>query len=66
MRRWRAADVTAFLTAKDLAGPAEVLFKNGVAGKDFETMNTAIMKEDLRLSAFAADKIVAVRAEFLA
>ena len=65
MRRWRAADVTAFLTANDLEGPADVLFKNGVGGEDLATLTMAVMTRDLRLSAFAAGKILTARSAFL-
>ena len=66
MRRWRAADVAAFLRTRDLDGPADVLFKNGVGGEDFATMSRSVMTRYLRLSAFAAGQVLAARAAVLA
>ena len=57
--------MTAFLTANDLEGPADVLFKNGVGGEDLATLTMAVMTRDLRLSAFAAGKILTARSAFL-
>ena len=65
MRHWRAADVASFLKTHDLEGPAEVLFRNGVGGEDLATLSLAVLTQDLRLSAFAAGKILAARAAFL-
>ena len=65
MKRWRAGEVAAFLRTKDLEGPAAVLFQNGVAGDDFFTLTTQTLTADLRLSAFAARKVLAARTSFL-
>ena len=63
--RWSVAEVVSFLKAKDLDGPAETLSANGVRGGDLLTMSLETMTRDLRLSAFAARRIMAARTAFL-
>ena len=65
MLRWSVAEVVSFLKANDLDGPAETLFANGVRGEDLLTMSLDTMTRDLRLSAFAARRVVAARTTFL-
>ena len=65
MQQWRAGEVASFLKSKDLEGPAAVLFQNGVAGGDLFAMTSATLVKDLRLSAFAAAKVLAARRVFL-
>jgi hypothetical protein len=62
---WRAGEVAGFLKTKDLEGPAAVLFQNGVAGDHFFSMTADTLTTDLRLSAFAARKVLAARTLFL-
>ena len=66
MEAWRAADVQRFLGAADLAGPATTMFANGVNGCDLATMNAETLTKELRLSTFAARKVIARRDAFLA
>ena len=65
MLRWNVAEVVSFLKADDLDGPAETLYANGVRGEDLLMMSLETMTRDLRLSAFAARRIVAARTVFL-
>ena len=66
MQRWLVKDVVSFLEKADLKGPAAVLYANGVSGKDFAEFGVAGLVAELRLSPFAARKIIAARDAFLA
>ncbi len=66
MRRWLVKDVSSFLDKADLKGPAAVLYANGVSGKDLAELGVDSLVAELRLSAFAARKIIAARDAFLA
>ena len=66
MRRWLVTDVSSFLEKADLKGPAAVLHANGVSGKDLAELGVDSFVVALRLSAFAARKIIAARDAFLA
>ena len=61
-----ADSLGAFLRARDLAGPAATLFASGVNGADLWEMTLPVLVEDVRLSAFAARKVLALRDAFLA
>ena len=61
MRRWTVAEVVSFLKSKDLAGPTNVLFANGVRGEDFIPMLVESFVHDLRLSEFTARRLAAYR-----
>ena len=65
MRAWRVPEVAAFLEGEDLAGPAIAMRTNGVAGSDFVDLSVDVMLSDLRLTRFAAAKVVAARDRFL-
>ena len=65
LRGWTVAEVVSFLKANDLEGPSETIFTNGVRGSDFLDMPVEVFTQDLRLSAFAARRIVAARSAFL-
>ena len=62
---WAVADVASFLRQHDLSGPANVLFANGVNGVDFLEMTSRILQDELRLSAFAARKVLRARDGYL-
>lgn len=56
-----------FLQGEDLCGPAEVLRSAGVNGSDFLAWKSeGELASDLRLPPFAARKLLACRARFLA
>lgn len=61
MIAWPVAGVVAFLENADLAGPAKVLFANGVNGQDLAEMTSDTLQNELRLSAFAARKVLRAR-----
>ena len=65
MAAWPVRDVVAFLSGKDLEGPANVFHANGVNGTDLLTMTINVMVQDLRLSSFAARKVASARDTFL-
>ena len=48
-----------------MAGPAASFLANGVAAADFFDMSEKTLTTDLRLSRFAARKVVTARAVFL-
>ena len=65
LRRWTVAEVVSFLKAHDLEGPSETLFSNGVRGADIIDMTEEVLTSELRLSRFAARRVVAARDAFL-
>lgn len=66
MRRWLVKDVSSFLENADLKGPAAVLYANGASGQDLLEFGVDGLVTELRLSLFAARKIIAARDAFLA
>ena len=65
MSEWRVGDVVSFLTRKDLAGPASVMHANGVNGADLLDITKSTLEQDLRMSSFAARKVVSARDMYL-
>ena len=66
MAAWGVDQLADFLTTKDLRGPAEVLRASGVAGADLLAWDTATeLQVDLKLTPFAARKVLATRDAFL-
>ena len=65
MESWSVDEVTKFFTAHDLRGPAAVLAANGVRGRDLVNLRLEDFQNDMRLSAFAARRLVAAREGFL-
>ena len=66
MAAWGVDQLADFLTTKDLRGPAEVLRASGVAGADLLAWDTATeLLVDLKLTPFAARKVLATRDAFL-
>ena len=56
-----------FLAVRDLCGPAEAMRASGVAGADLLAWgNASEVQVDVRLTPFAARKVLAARDEFLA
>ena len=53
------------LSSHDLQGPAAVLFANGFASKDFANVDVKTLTGEIRLSIFAARKVLAARDTFL-
>ena len=66
MQGWRVQDVVGFMKEADLHGPASVLFANGVDGRDLLDLDAHVLTTDLRISSFAARKILQARDVFLA
>ena len=66
MQRWTAAEVVSFLEQGDLCGPATHLFANGFNGADLVKATGLALMSDLRLTVFAANKVIAARDAFLA
>ena len=65
MKQWAVSGVVSFLKGEDLEGPASVFFANGVSGADLVSISQETLTNDLRLSAFAARKVLTVRDAFL-
>lgn len=65
MKTWSAKTVTGFLEQADLGGPAKLLFNSGVNGGDLTTLCKEVLVDDLRLSRFAAGKVLKARDDFL-
>lgn len=67
MQSWTVDALATFLQGEDLCGPAEALRSAGVNGSDFLAWKTeGELAADLRLPPFAARKLLACRAAFLA
>ena len=65
MDGWGVADLVAFLKGQDLAGPAAALSASGFNGHDFARTDFAELTADLRLTPFAAKKVLSARASYL-
>ena len=65
MGKWGAEAVASFLEGADLAGPAAHLLKNGVDGKDLQGFDAGTLVHELRMTPFAAKKVVAAKDAFL-
>ena len=65
MRRWSVAEVSTFLLARDLQGPASVCCASGVNGADLYGLTAHQLCHEVRLTPFAARKVVAARDDFL-
>ena len=63
---WTCQELRDYLTAHDLAGLATHLHGQSVNGKDFLDLSETELVEDLRCTPFAARKLVAARAKYLA
>ena len=66
MRAWSVNELGSFAKARDLAGPASVLAASGVNGADLLTMDEATLVHDVRMTPFAARKVLRARDSFLA
>ena len=54
-----------FLKEVDLEGPAQLCHASGVAGADLLTLSAEALVSDVRLTPFAACKVVAARETYL-
>jgi hypothetical protein len=63
---WSVGGVVSFAHARDLAGPATALFASGVNGSDLVDMTDDVLVQEVRVTPFAARKILAARDAFLA
>ena len=67
MASWRVEQTAELLALRDLRGPAEAMRASGVAGIDLLAWSTASeVQADLKLTPFAARKVLAARDELLA
>ena len=64
MRTWTVNEVVSFLHSADLAGPAATFFANGVSGSDLASFTPEALVQGLKLTPFAADKVLAARSRF--
>ena len=58
---WGVDAVASFLEAADLSGPAHVCRQNGVNGADLASFTLDTLQQELKLSPFAAKKIIKAR-----
>ena len=58
-------DLASFFIRRDMAGPAQQLQAQGVAGEDFLDLIARVLQSDLRLSPFTARKLVRIRDAYL-
>ena len=65
MQGWRVDAVVSWAVARDLAGPSKVLHENAVNGQDLLDADEDLMVKGLRLTPFAARKVLRARGEFL-
>ena len=66
MRAWSVSETARFLQQADLEGPAEACRVSGVNGADLLDLSTERLCSEIRLTRFAAAKVVAARTSFLA
>ena len=66
MAAWSVRELHDFLQDQDLAGPAAHLQSQGCSGGDFLSLTPRDFERDLKLTRFAARKLVAARDRFLA
>ena len=65
MRQWTASEVSGFLRRGDLDGPAATCWASGVHGADLLDFTWEALRDDVRLTPFAARKVLAARDAFL-
>ena len=65
MRSWTVAETQRFLEEHDLAGPAELTRASGVSGADLLGLSSDELSSEIRLTPFAARKVVATKDAFL-
>ena len=65
MSQWSVEDVMAFMKANDLEGPGGVLVANGVRGQDLLVLEEDDLRNDLKLSRFATQRVLTARDTFL-
>ena len=65
MRAWTVAETARFLDENDLAGPADIARASGVNGSDLLQLSLDDLIKEVRMTPFAAKKVVAARAAFL-
>ena len=65
MKQWAVCGVVSFLKGEDLEGSASAFFANNVSGADLVNISQETLIQDLRLSAFAARKVLTARDAFL-
>ena len=66
MRAWTVAETVRFLDENDLAGPAEIARASGVNGSDLLQLSLDDLIKEVRMTPFAAKKVLAARTAFLA
>ena len=66
MRAWTVAETARFLDENDLAGPADIARASGVNGSDLLQLSLDDLIKEVRMTPFAAKKVVAARSAFLA
>ena len=66
MGSWNVDAVVTFAHGRDLAGPAAALFTSSVNGSDLLTLTEDVLVHEVRLTPFAARKVMAARDAFLA
>ena len=65
MEAWSVADVAAFFESKDAAALGDQLAASSVQGADLLAFTPESLERELRVNAFAARKVCAVRDAFL-
>ena len=64
VRSWTVAETVRFLQERDLEGPAHLCHASGVAGVDLMSISAEALVHDVRLTPFAAPKVIAAREIF--
>ena len=65
MKAWSVSEVAGFLRGVDLEGPAAALHASGVNGDDLLHVTSVILRDDIKLTPFAARKVMSARDEYL-
>ena len=58
---WKTEQVAQFLESSDMRGPATFFRTNAVNGEDFESMTLETLVQELRMTPFAARKVLRAR-----
>ena len=66
MASWTSTMLRDFLSGQDLVGPASQIHAQGVDGADFLELTLAVLTHEIKVTPFAAGKLLKVRDRFLA
>jgi len=65
IKQWTVADIVRFIKEADVEGPAKLCHDSCVCGEDLLQITEEALCTEVRLSRFAARKVIAARERFL-